>query len=318
MVRRRVLLSLIPFLAACGSAAGGSTTGDGGQAAGSGGGPATGSTGNGGEPTTSGTGTASTTNGSTTSASTTSGTSSTTSGGGNACSTGLPEYTAGNGSVTFYTLGSLTAAVNCGFGVTGAAPDVVSHVATGNGLYFGAMNTADYDDAAACGACVELTRDGTKKVVVTIVDQCPSASNTPCKPGHIDLSAEAFLQLGAATEGYLGTGNGGAVGVISWRYVACPVTGDVSFQLKDPSNMYWNQILVEGHRYPVTKVEVKVNGQWAPAVRQSYNYWQAGDGNMGAPPYQVRVTDTNGDTVEGSLDLTGAEQPSSAQFPLCQ
>jgi expansin (peptidoglycan-binding protein) len=211
-----------------------------------------------------------------------------------------------------------SSAVNCGFDILGQNPDTVAHVATGNGKYFGAMNTADYDNAATCGACVEVTRDGAKKVVVTIVDQCPSAGNPPCKAGHIDLSEEAFLQIGMASEGYLGTGNGGAVGTISWRYVACPVTENVSFRLKEPTNAYWNQILVEGHRYAITKVEVLVNGQWVSAVRQSYNYWQAGNGDMGPAPYQVRVTDVNGDTIETSLNLVAGDQVSSVQFPLCQ
>jgi expansin (peptidoglycan-binding protein) len=205
------------------------------------------------------------------------------------------------------------AAVNCGFQVLGENPDVVAHVATGNGQFFGAMDAADYDTAAVCGACVEVTRDGSKKVVVTIVDQCPG-----CQAGHIDLSEQAFLQIGAASEGYLGTGNGGAVGTISWRYVACPVTEDVSYVLKDPTNQYWNQILVQSHRYAIDKVEVQVSGQWVSAVRQSYNYWQPGNGNMGTPPYQVRVTDINGDVISAQLALTAGDQVSSAQFPLCQ
>lgn len=208
--------------------------------------------------------------------------------------------------------------MNCGFDVLGQSPDVVAHVATGKGHYFGAMNTADYDTAAACGACVEVTRDGTKKVVVTIVDQCPTPSNPKCTAGHIDLSEEAFAQIGALNEGYLGTGNGAAVGSISWRYVPCPVTEGVSFRLKEPTNQYWNQILVEGHRYAVAKLEVMVNGQWVEAARQEYNYWQAGDGDMGKPPYQVRVTDVNGEVITASLELVDGDQASTAQFPVCQ
>ncbi len=237
---------------------------------------------------------------------------------GSACSDSLPEYTNGNGSVTYYTFPSSGAAVNCGFAVTGTSPDTVAFVDTGNGQYFGAMNTADYDDAATCGACVEITRDGSRTVTVTIVDQCPSSSNAPCKSGHIDLSEQAFLQIGTASEGYLGTGNGGAVGVISWKYVACPVTGDVSYALKDPTNMYWNQILVEGHRYAISAVDVLVSGQWVSAVRQSYNYWQAGNGDMGNPPYSIRITDINGDVIEAQLDLVAGDQASSQQFPVCR
>ena len=321
MVRRWALLSLIPLVSACGSGSGAGTPGAGNDGAGGDGESSS-------DGATTGTGSAqkvathagSSTSGGSTSTTTGGGSTTGSSGGptGDACATSLPEYTSGNGSVTFYGLGSASAVVNCSFGVLGALPDAVAHVATGNGLYFGAMNTTDYAGSATCGACVEVTRDGTRKVVVTIVDQCPSDSNTPCKSGHIDLSEEAFLQLGDAGEGYLGTGNGGAAGVISWRYVACPVTGDVSFQLKDPGNVYWNQILVEGHRYPVAKVEVQINGQWVPAVREEYNYWQAGDGNMGPAPYQVRVTDINGDAIEATLGLTGADQPSTAQFPVCQ
>lgn len=237
---------------------------------------------------------------------------------GGACSKALPEYTSGDGSVTYYTFAMGSSAVNCGFDIQGQDPDVVAHVDTGGGKWFGAMNTADYDSAATCGACVEVTRDGGKKVVVTIVDQCPTASNPVCTPGHIDLSKDAFLQIGAEVEGYLGTGNGANVGVISWRYVPCPVAGDVSFRLKEPGNVYWNQILVEGHRYAVAKLEVLVNGQWIPAVRQDYNYWQAGDGNMGPAPYQIRVTDVNGAVITASLDLTAGDQATAAQFPVCQ
>lgn len=207
--------------------------------------------------------------------------------------------------------------VNCGFDVLGQDPDVIAHAA-GNGRYFGAMNTADYDTAATCGACVEVTRDGTQKVVVTIVDQCPTPTNPKCTAGHIDLSQEAFAQIGSVDEGYLGTGNGAEVGSIAWRYVPCPVTENVSFRLKEPTNQDWNQILVEGHRYAVAKLEVMVNGEWVEAVRQSYNYWQAGDGNMGAAPYQVRVTDVNGNVITTSLDLTDGDQVSTAQFPDCQ
>lgn len=301
MPRPWLLLSLIPILAACSSKPGDTSTGG---------------TGGHGTVTSSGT-TASGGAQGTSSSSGSGGTTGTSGTTGGACAPGLPEYTANDGSVTFYTLDMGSTAVNCSVDILGQNPDVIAHVATGAGRWFGAMNTADYDTAAACGACVEVTRDGTRKVTITIVDQCPTGSNPKCTPGHIDLSKEAFLQIGAEVEGYLGTGNGAATGAISWRYVACPTSEDVSLRLKEPTNQYWNQILVEGHRYPITKVEVRVSGQWVAAVRQSYNYWQAGDGNMGPAPYQVRVTDVNGEVIDAQLELKGGDQTSSAQFPLC-
>ena len=264
---------------------------------------------------------ASTSSGAGTSTSTSTSTSSAGTGGGpvgGACGRPGPEYTSDDGSVTFYTFAMGSTAVNCSFPITGTDPDVVGHVATGNGQYFGALNTADYANSATCGACIEVTRDGTRKVVITVVDQCPTDSNPLCTPGHIDLSKNAFLQIGEEQEGYLGTGNGASVGAISWHYVACPTTADVTYTLKEPTNQYWNQILVEDHAYAIDVLEANVGGQWISADRQSYNYWQVGDGNLGDPPYQVRVTDVNGDVVTASLALAAGDQVSTAQFPACQ
>jgi expansin len=229
-----------------------------------------------------------------------------------------PEYTSGNGSVTFYTFSGAGAAVNCSFAVTGTSPDTVAWVSTGNGEYFGAMNTADYDNAAVCGACVEITRDGTRMVDITVVDQCPTATNPKCTAGHIDLSEQAFLQIGTASEGYLGTGNGAAVGVISWKYIPCPVTTNLDFQIKPGSTQYYAPILVEGGRYPISSVEVKMAGTWMAATRQSYNYWIVGSGALGVGPFDIRAIDINGSVVEATVPLDpGVDQSSNAQFPLC-
>ncbi|MGC4115117.1 MAG: expansin EXLX1 family cellulose-binding protein [Myxococcales bacterium] len=238
-----------------------------------------------------------------------------------ACAFGLPQYTSGHGSLTWYEL--LGPGVNCAFEVVaygGNAPNAVAHVATGNGEYFGAMNTADYDQAAACGACVEVTRDGSRKVTVTIVDQCPVATNPKCTAGHIDLSKKAFEQVGDLSEGYLGTGNGGAAGVVSWRYVPCPTSGNVSLRLKEPTNVWWNQLLVQGHRTPIAKVEVQVGGAWSATERLDYNYWQI-NASLSASvwPLPVRVTDVQGAQVAGQVALNVAgDQLTSEQFPVCE
>ena len=34
---------------------------------------------------------------------------------------------------------------------------------------------------------VEVTRDGSRKVTITVTDECPIATNPKCKAGHIDL-----------------------------------------------------------------------------------------------------------------------------------
>lgn len=221
-----------------------------------------------------------------------------------------------NGSVTYYWFDQGTEKVNCEFPEISRNPDRLEFVETNDGNYFGAMNTADYDTAAACGACVEITRDGNRKVVITIADRCPIESNSKCKNGHIDISREAFDQLGnRGNEGYLGQGNGGDVGQISWKYVPCPGSATVHLTLKEHDNKYWNQVLVTGHTYPIENVEVLVGGNWVAATRQMYNYWEPPEGNMGTTqPFRVRVTDVNGSVLEAPLPLAAGAQDTGLQF----
>jgi len=222
-----------------------------------------------------------------------------------------------NGSVTFYTFSMGTSLVNCSYGTHQGNPDRVDFVSTNDGQYFAAINTADYATAATCGACIEVTRDGNRKVTVTVVDQCPVATNNKCKSGHLDLSRAAFLQIGSESEGYLGTSNGGMHGQISWKYVPCNNDGNVHFRLKEPTNQNWNQLLVENHKFAITKVEVLVNGTWVNATRHEYNFWEPPNGTFGSPPYRVRVTDVNGTVLEDTVDLASGDQEAANQMT-CQ
>lgn len=228
-----------------------------------------------------------------------------------------PESWGGSndGSITWYAFSQGTANigdVNCSFGIQ-QGPDRVNHVYTGNGEFFGAMNTADYNNAAACGACVEISRQDTgQKVVVTIVDQCPVASNGKCVSGHIDLSQAAFSQLGNTGDGYLG--NRAGKGQISWKYVPCPTQEDVSFRLKEPDNVFWNEILVQSHRAPIDKVEVRVNGDWVQATRMEYNYWAPPGNDFGTPPFRVRATDIHGNFIEATIEVQAGDIDTGLQF----
>ncbi len=233
------------------------------------------------------------------------------------CSNDLGGYANNNGSVTWYTFDQGSTEVNCSYSITGRNPDRVATIKTGDGTYFGAINTADYNAAAMCGACVEVTRDNSRSVVITVVDQCPIGSNPKCTAGHIDLSRAAFLQLGAENEGYLGQGNptneGGAVGNISWKYVPCPTSDNVSFKLKEPDNKNWNQLLVQGHPYAIESVEI--NGK--PAARQAHNYWEPPEGDMGLEPFYVKVTDINGSVITASVPREGGDIDSGVKLS-CQ
>jgi expansin (peptidoglycan-binding protein) len=174
-----------------------------------------------------------------------------------------------------------------------------------NPTLFAAMNTQNYDNANACGSCLEMSYQG-RTVTVTVVDECPIGSNPTCTAGHVDLSRGAWNML---TNNAPGTQIGG----VNWREVACPTTENVTFQLKEPQNQYWNEFLVRNHRYPIVKAEVEVSpGTWADAPRQRYNYFHPLNDDMGT--YRVRVTDINGGVVEEQLSLAPGLQGGNAQF----
>ncbi len=137
------------------------------------------------------------------------------------------------------------------------------------------------------GACVEVTRgDQNKKVTINDRGRVPHRPEQQVNGGHIDLSKQAFLQLGAESEGYLGSGKPQSVGQISWKYVSCPDGETVHFTLKEHDNPNWNQVRVSGNRWEIAKVEVLRAGAWVNATRapEGHNYYEPdGGGSMGAP-----------------------------------
>ena len=167
-----------------------------------------------------------------------------------------------------------------------------------------AINAPDYATAAWCGACLEVTGpSGT--VVVRVVDKCPG-----CAHGDLDLSREAFERIAPLSAGRV---------PISWREVACEVTGPLTYQFKDGSSQYWTAIQVRDHRYPIAKLEARdASGGYQPIDRVDYNYFVDTDG-LGPGPYTLRVTDTRGQVVEDANIAVGdnVARTGTAQFPVC-
>jgi expansin (peptidoglycan-binding protein) len=181
---------------------------------------------------------------------------------------------------------------NCGF------------PATPNDLMVGAMNHVDYAASAVCGACVRIDGpDGS--VGVRIVDQCPE-----CPAGNIDLSPEAFAKIAAIEAGRV---------PITWQYTSCDVDGPVVYHFKDGSNAYWTAVQIRNHRNAIGRFEVQRAGAWIEVGRVDYNYFVKDDG-MGAGPFDVRITDVDGNTLEdhGIPLLNDADAAGSAQFPACE
>lgn len=203
--------------------------------------------------------------------------------------------------------------INCSFGSDGSQTgqgeqDRVSNIE--DGALFGAINGNQYNNAATCGACVEMSYQG-RTVKITVADSCLVDNNNPvCQTGHIDLSRGAWNALTNNAPGTIIRG-------VSWRFVPC--SGKVEFQLKEPNNEYWNEFLVLNHGYPIAKAEVLMeDGRWVEAQRSTYNYWHPSEGGNGdggdMGTYRVRVTDINGGIIEEQLQLQAGPQGGNGQF----
>ncbi|MGQ9548054.1 MAG: expansin EXLX1 family cellulose-binding protein [Roseiflexus sp.] len=169
-------------------------------------------------------------------------------------------------------------------------------------LLVAAMNHADYDTAALCGAFIEIF--GPKgRVTVRIVDRCPE-----CARGDVDMSRQAFARIADLSAGRV---------PIRWRIVSPELTGPIAYRFKEGSSQWWTAVQIRNHRNPIARFEyLRSDGQWQTVPRAMYNYFVAGSG-MGPGPYTFRVTDMDGNvlTDTGIPLIEGGVINGAAQFP---
>ncbi len=173
-------------------------------------------------------------------------------------------------------------------------------------IFTAAMNASDYDGSAACGGVIEVTNENTgKSVLVRIDDQCPE-----CAKGDVDLDQDAFAQISDISAGRI---------PIHWHYIANDQAENMKLYFKEGSSQWWTAIQVRDHKYPITSLEYRISGSsntYITVPRESYNYFVATSG-FGVGPYDFRLTDFWGDTVEITniaLALT-TEINTGIQFP---
>jgi expansin (peptidoglycan-binding protein) len=175
---------------------------------------------------------------------------------------------------------------------------------------YGAMNEYDWNAAAVCGACVEITNGGSK-VVVTIVDQCPYKGNEQwCYQGshHIDLNANAA--------GALGTLNNNPA--VTWKFVTCtPDAGGIKYYLDAASKSDYVAVSPLNIKNPVAKMEVKRGGAFAAMARNNANMFE-GTGGPFSGSITLRLTDIYNHVVTDTIMMTpGKTIQGTAQFPAC-
>jgi len=231
----------------------------------------------------------------------------------------------GSGSFTHYYFGMGTGKdgsgyrTACGYygteggGSSSSGPnDTVDNVASmspASNKYFAAIPGQNgFDSRFNCGACVQITGQNGKMVIATIVDECPygnDGGNTVCgnnPNGHLDLSTAVFDQLGYSVGNPTGT---------NWKFVPCPVTGNIVLQVKNGNN---NEFFLQNSILAIKSVSR--GGEMA--TMQKYGAWHFGTAlNSGD---MLTLTDAAMRTVTIKVPGTtmGMNQDTGSQFPACQ
>jgi hypothetical protein len=216
----------------------------------------------------------------------------------------------GNGSFTWYHFaqggtkegdGYRTACGYFGHGAAGGdgKDNKVDNIAEPG--YFAAVpseSKEDFDTNEHCGACAEIT-NGDRRVVVTIVDACPESACKANRSGHLNLSVPAFEALQFDSGNPTNT---------SWRFVPCPVMGNVIVRIKPDSP---KQVFIENTVLPLKSVQL----EGERATRLDTGAWELASDAAGKT---LRLTDTNDRVIEVQAgSAVGENQMTTQQFPAC-
>jgi hypothetical protein len=205
----------------------------------------------------------------------------------------------GSGSFTWYYFGQGTTQQNgmyktgCGYtGTESGMTDTVSNIVSPH--YFAAIPGKNgFDTVGHCGECVKITNGG-KSIVATVIDECPTdnGQNPACTPDHLDLSWQAWNDLGYSVGNPSGT---------TWQFVPCQATGNVQISFNSASDVYVQNMIV-----PIQSVSA--GGQMGNHT--SYGSWQFSQSVQGQT---LTITDVAGRTIT----VTANAGNTGKQFPAC-
>ncbi|KAL3659867.1 hypothetical protein V7S43_015169 [Phytophthora oleae] len=193
---------------------------------------------------------------------------------------GGDTYYTGDG--TSYTLGQVSAG-NCNFMYD-----------PGVGDNYAALNSEQWDSTLNCGRCAEVScadsrcSDTTSTQTVYIVDRCPE-----CSKGDLDLSPTVFKAL---------TGSDPSRYSIKWKFVDCPVSGNIQYCTKSGSSSSW--LAVQPANFANGVASVKIADQDVTMVDSCYYFLLNGGSNVDISAVDIQLTSVSGETITDTLSLT--------------
>lgn len=185
-------------------------------------------------------------------------------------------------------------------GIAGSSSGNCSLPVAQDDYFHCAMNTIDYNNSEACGACINVTGPN-GSVILKVVDRCPE-----CKSGDIDMTEEAFSQIANVIDGRV---------AISWQYVTCTAEENNQIQLvfKEGSSEFWTGIQLRNTTHAVESLHYQLNdGSWKNISRELYNYFIAPEGITS--PMNLKATSVvNEELIFENINLNATETEINTQ-----
>ncbi|ETL25853.1 hypothetical protein L916_20363, partial [Phytophthora nicotianae] len=155
----------------------------------------------------------------------------------------------------------------------------------GVGNYFAALNSDQWDSTLNCGRCAEVASDGASSITVYIVDEC-----TECEDEGLGLSPLVYNQLTHSDSSQS----------IKWRFVDCPVSGNIEYCANTLSRSAWMALQPAN---TVTGVaSMKIANQNASLMDSSFYFVLKGS-NVNMSAVNVELTSISGETLTETLSL---------------
>ncbi|POM78715.1 Carbohydrate-binding protein [Phytophthora palmivora] len=186
------------------------------------------------------------------------------------------------GDATSYTLGQVSAG-NCNFMYD-----------PGVGDNYAALSSAQWDSTLNCGRCAEVScddsrcSDTTSTQIVYFVDKCPE-----CQEGDLDLSPTVFKTL---------TGSDPSRYNIKWKFVDCPVSGNIEYCTKSGSSSHW--LAVQPANFANGVASLKIANQDVTMVDSCYYFLLDGGSGVDMSAVNIELTSISGETITETLSLT--------------
>ncbi|TDH69469.1 hypothetical protein CCR75_005960 [Bremia lactucae] len=165
---------------------------------------------------------------------------------------------------------------------------------SGDADNYAALNDAQWNSTRNCGRCAEIScgddrcKDKTSSALVYLVDRCPN-----CQPGDLDLSPTVFQKL---------TGSTSSRYSIKWKFVACPVRGNIQYCTKSGSNSSW--LALQPTNLATGVANLRIAHQSVTMVDSCYYYLLAGGQNVDLDAVPVEVTSVTGEILTETVKLS--------------